>query len=86
MDGSKYKGSKIEWDVDECQQPLPVPRKAPPKFKPSPLSKPSPPSTRLTGAANRYAMLRLDDSDNEIDDKIDSSSDFAAPSSVRVTA
>lgn len=47
---SKYKGCKIEWDIDECAVPIPV-------LKPRPVqqenSAPKP-------KANRFALLNMD--------------------------
>lgn len=80
MSRAKYKGSKIEWDIDECDQPFEVIRKEPMK----------PPSHRVptktvTSTRNRFDMLRLDDDDNtESDDKFDTSSEI--PSTVDVVA
>jgi hypothetical protein len=58
----KYKGSKIEWDVDECAQPYPsVPalkaRKSPPA-----------PKKAATTMANRFQLLNMDDGDEEDDE------------------
>jgi len=52
----KYKGSKIEWDADECAQPLEraQPRWAPRERAP-PVKKP------LNPMANRFHLLNLDD-------------------------
>lgn len=79
---SKYKGSKIEWDSDECAQPLEV------------IQKPSLPKAQNTAnmkkplvhIRNRFATLRLDDDDDESDDKFDTSSEFPAASTINVTA
>ncbi len=79
---SKYKGSKIDWDVDECDQPMEVVKKAHPKPQQAPASKKLPVNMR-----NRFATLRLDDEDDdETDDKFDTSSEFLASSTVNVTA
>ncbi|KAI0023245.1 hypothetical protein F4780DRAFT_777025 [Xylariomycetidae sp. FL0641] len=86
----KYKGSKIEWDVDECTQPLEVARKRAPSPQPQPqphqpqLQRAAPPKKGL-GLQNRFDMLRMDDDDNdESDDKFDTSSEM--PGTVNVTA
>ena len=59
---STYKGSKIEWDTDECAAPLERPLQTrkeniPPKKKDPPLM-------------NRFQLLNLDgtDDDSEVDD------------------
>ncbi len=59
---STYKGSKIEWDNDECVAPLEKPlqtrkENVPPKKKDAPLM-------------NRFQLLNLDgpDDDSEADD------------------
>ncbi|KAI0402648.1 hypothetical protein F4802DRAFT_599924 [Xylaria palmicola] len=81
MSRAKYKGSKIEWDVDECSLPLEAHRKLSTKLSPQ-----GTPPTKLPvrSARNRFDMLRLDDDDNESDDKFDTSSEM--PSTVDVTA
>ncbi|KAI0417624.1 hypothetical protein F5X98DRAFT_339901 [Xylaria grammica] len=78
MSRAKYKGSKIEWDVDECDQPFEVVQKT--SLRPQPPAK-----TPVAGTRNRFDMLRLDDDDNnESDDKFDASSEML--STVDVTA
>ncbi|KAI0535200.1 hypothetical protein GGR58DRAFT_479979 [Xylaria digitata] len=78
MSRVKYKGSKIEWDVDECDQPFEVVHKA--TLRPYPPAK-----TAVAGTRNRFDMLRLDDDDNnDSDDKFDTSSEM--PSTVDVAA
>ncbi|TGJ82928.1 hypothetical protein E0Z10_g5860 [Xylaria hypoxylon] len=78
MSRAKYKGSKIEWDADECDQPFEVVQKT--SLKPHPPAK-----TPVAGTRNRFDMLRLDDDDNnESDDKFDTSSEM--PSTVDVVA
>ncbi|KAF2970257.1 hypothetical protein GQX73_g3270 [Xylaria multiplex] len=78
MSRAKYKGSKIEWDVDECDQPFEVVHKATPRPHP-------PAKTTVAGTRNRFDMLRLDDDDNnDSDDKFDTSSEM--PSTVDVAA
>jgi hypothetical protein len=60
---STYKGSKIEWDNDECAAPLEIPQQyrqenVPPKKKDAPLM-------------NRFQLLNMDDDDE--DDEHDTS-------------
>ncbi|KAK6088369.1 hypothetical protein SCUP234_00857 [Seiridium cupressi] len=84
MSRAKYKGSKIDWDVDECEQPLqkalkpltPKPQREPPMKKPA------------VKIRNRFATLRLDDddNDNESDDRFDTSTEFAVSTTVDVSA
>ncbi|RYP77692.1 hypothetical protein DL770_007038 [Monosporascus sp. CRB-9-2] len=86
MSRAKYKGSKIEWDVDECDQPIEITRKVVSKPQQPPFPKKPPVDMR-----NRFATLRLDDDDDdddddEPDDKFDTSSEFPVPSTVNVTA
>ncbi|KAI1132940.1 hypothetical protein F5Y10DRAFT_229759 [Nemania abortiva] len=82
MSRATYKGSKIEWDIDECDQPFEVVQKA--STKPLPHRGPSAKST-VAGTRNRFDMLRIDDDDNnESDDKFDTSSEM--PSTVDVAA
>ncbi|KAI1149874.1 hypothetical protein F4825DRAFT_428864 [Nemania diffusa] len=83
MSRAKYKGSKIEWDVDECDQPFEVIQKA--SLKPLP-PRGLPAKPAVAGTRNRFDMLRLDDDDNnnESDDKFDTSSEM--PSTVDVAA
>ncbi|KAK6851841.1 hypothetical protein PG990_015026 [Apiospora arundinis] len=81
MSRAKYKGSKIDWDVDECAQPLRVEQKPSPP-KPQHVPSPKKPAVSL----NRFATLRLDDEDDESDDKFDTSSEFPASTTVGVTA
>jgi hypothetical protein len=78
----KYKGSKIEWDVDECAQPFEIIQKVSAK-----LSTQRGPQTKAAVAStgNRFDMLRLDDDDNDdSDDKLDTSSEL--PNTVDVLA
>ncbi|KAI1433944.1 hypothetical protein GGR50DRAFT_665289 [Xylaria sp. CBS 124048] len=82
MSRAKYKGSKIEWDIDECDQPIETTVKT--SAKPPPQQGP-PAKTSLAGTRNRFDMLRVDDDDNnESDDKFDTSVDM--PSTVDVVA
>ncbi|KAK8108565.1 hypothetical protein PG984_014366 [Apiospora sp. TS-2023a] len=82
MSRSKYKGYKIDWDLDECAQPLRVEQKPPAPPKPQHVPSPKKPAVSL----NRFATLRLDDEDDESDDKFDTSSEFPASTTVGVTA
>ncbi|KAJ8119966.1 hypothetical protein ONZ43_g3203 [Nemania bipapillata] len=81
MSRAKYKGSKIEWDIDECDQPIEAVQKV--SLKPIPQRLPAKPA--VAGTRNRFDMLRLDDDDNnDSDDKFDTSSEM--PSTVDVAA
>ncbi|KAI0199697.1 hypothetical protein F4808DRAFT_431763 [Astrocystis sublimbata] len=72
MSRAKYKGSKIEWGVDECDLPIEVNQKT--SAQPIP-EKVAPLKAAAPSKRNRFDMLRLDDDDNqESDDKVDSSS------------
>jgi hypothetical protein len=56
---SKYKGSKIEWDVDECELPLEkIETSHPPKEN-------VPPKKALNPMANRFQLLNLEDDDDD---------------------
>ncbi|KAL2752566.1 hypothetical protein ACRALDRAFT_2068951, partial [Sodiomyces alcalophilus JCM 7366] len=55
MSRLKYKGSKIEWDADECAQPLPEAQ------HPKPRAQPAPARQALNPLANRFQLLGLDD-------------------------
>lgn len=55
---SKYKGSKIDWDVDECCQPLERPSHVNLRKDPVPLKKGS-----GNSVANRFHLLNLDEDD-----------------------
>lgn len=70
----KYKGTKIDWDVDECAQPY-----AP--LLPKPRREVSQPKKVSTAAANRFQLLNIDDDD---DDEI--ASTFQSKKSVGITA
>ncbi|KAI5863156.1 hypothetical protein GGS23DRAFT_55538 [Durotheca rogersii] len=59
---AKYKGSKVEWDVDECERPIDVVPQAQPKQPKQPKAKPAPKAA--VAMPNRFATLRLDDDDN----------------------
>ncbi|KAI1340482.1 hypothetical protein F5Y15DRAFT_378770 [Xylariaceae sp. FL0016] len=79
---AKYRGSKIEWDVDECAQPIETVQKAP--LKP-PTPRAIPTKSKPVVGLNRFDMLRIDDDDNdESDDKFDTSTEM--PGTVGVTA
>ncbi|KAI5928379.1 hypothetical protein F4810DRAFT_643332 [Camillea tinctor] len=90
MSRAKYKGSKIEWDVDECNQPIETAQKSAQKTtqkttqKASPKPQPALPVKKPIDLRNRFDTLRLDDEDDEVDDKFDTSSEI--PSTVDVTA
>ena len=58
---SKYKGTKIEWDVDECAQPFVVP---PPK------ARREAPQPKKAPIANRFQLLNLDDEDEDEDEEL----------------
>ncbi|KAJ2892409.1 RNA recognition motif containing protein [Zalerion maritima] len=59
MSRLKYKGSKIEWDADECAQPLE-------KVQPLRLRNQAPaPKKTLNPMANRFQLLNLDDDDDD---------------------
>ena len=58
---SKYKGCKIEWDIDECAAPIPVP-------KPRPVQKENNPP-KAKAPINRFALLNMDGAtDNSTDE------------------
>ncbi|KAK3380367.1 hypothetical protein B0T24DRAFT_191760 [Lasiosphaeria ovina] len=60
MSRFKYKGTKIEWDVDECAQPLePPPPPVKPRKENAALKKA--PST----VANRFHLLHIDDGEED---------------------
>ncbi|KAI1757822.1 hypothetical protein F4782DRAFT_480159 [Xylaria castorea] len=82
MSRAKYKGSKIEWDADECDKPFEITQKT--SIKPLPQRAPST-KAPVASTRNRFDILRLDDDDNhESDDKFDTSSEM--PSTVDVAA
>ncbi|KAI0597664.1 hypothetical protein F4775DRAFT_559154 [Biscogniauxia sp. FL1348] len=94
MSRAKYKGSKIEWDVDECNQPIetiqqptqkptqPTTQKTTQKTPPKPQH--VLPAKKTIDLQNRFDTLRIDDEDDEVDDKFDTSSEL--PSTVNVSA
>ncbi|KAK0748865.1 hypothetical protein B0T21DRAFT_380601 [Apiosordaria backusii] len=53
----KYKGRRIEFDVDECAQPYPAPAVLKAKEAPQPK--------RQTSVTNRFQLLNVDDSEDE---------------------
>ena len=69
----RYKGKKINYDVDECAQPYPLP---PPK-----LRKEAAPKKTLAAVHNRFHLLNLDDGE---DDEIAAA--FQSKKSVGITA
>ncbi len=63
-DSRTYKGSKIDWDVDECAQPFdPVPIVKPKK-------EPAPPKKAPSATRNRFQLLNLDDDGDEEEDEM----------------
>ncbi|KAI1180349.1 hypothetical protein F4777DRAFT_574110 [Nemania sp. FL0916] len=82
MSRAKYKGSKIEWDIDECNQQFEVNQKSSAKL---PSQRAPSAKAAVANTRNRFDMLRLDDDDNnDSDDKLDTSSEM--PSTVDVAA
>jgi hypothetical protein len=73
MSRLKYKGTKIDWDLDECAQPY-----APVAPRPK---REVPPPKKAPAAANRFQLLNLDDDD---DDEVKST--FQAKKSIGITA
>ncbi|KAL1874296.1 hypothetical protein Daus18300_003660 [Diaporthe australafricana] len=74
MSRAKYKGSKIDWDVDECNQPFaltpqPKPRQTPTNRNPG------------SGVANRFNLLNIDDDGDAL-----SSPDFGAAKKTMLAA
>lgn len=61
MSRLKYKGSKIEWDADECAQPLPEV----PNYRPR--REVRQPRKAMNPMANRFQLLNLDDDDDDDD-------------------
>lgn len=59
----KYKGTKIEWDVDECAQPYTVQQTSRPRKEIPGPKKP------IATARNRFQLLDIDD-DDEKDEEI----------------
>ncbi|KAK3313792.1 hypothetical protein B0H66DRAFT_361333 [Apodospora peruviana] len=77
MSRGKYKGTKIEWDIDECAQPYTTQQLAKPR-KEMP-----PPKKALSAATNRFQLLNIDDDDDK-EDEI--SSTFQSKKSVGIAA
>lgn len=77
--GSKYKGCKIDWDVDECAQPFERLTQAKPR-KDNPLAKKSTEKTM----ANRFHLLNLEDDGDGDEDEI--SPGFSAKKTVGIAA
>ncbi|KLU89037.1 hypothetical protein MAPG_08015 [Magnaporthiopsis poae ATCC 64411] len=59
MSRFKFKGSKIDWDVDECAQPLDRARPPKPRKETPPVKKPA------SAIANRFQLLNMDDDEDE---------------------
>ncbi|KAL2146047.1 hypothetical protein VTI28DRAFT_5386 [Corynascus sepedonium] len=72
----RYKGKKINFDVDECAQPYPQPA-----LKPRKEAAPPKPKKVFAAVPNRFQLLNLDDGD---DDEI--AATFGAKHSVGITA
>ncbi|KAI1859968.1 uncharacterized protein JN550_011779 [Neoarthrinium moseri] len=92
MSRAKYKGSRIDWDTDECEQPLEsarklsLPRPSPPRSSSPKYQHVSPMKKPVVKVRNRFAGLRLDDDDDMSDEEFYSSTEFAPASTVDVTA
>lgn len=71
---SKYKGSKIDWDVDECNQPFALTPQPKPRHTPT---------NRNTGSGvtNRFNLLNIDDDGDAL-----SSPDFGASKKTMLAA
>lgn len=59
---SKYKGTKIEWGVDECAQPYTAQQMAKARKEAPAPKKP------LATATNRFQLLDIDDEDDREDE------------------
>jgi hypothetical protein len=70
----RYKGKKIDYDVDECAQPYPQP-------VPKPRKEIAPPKKGFTAVPNRFQLLNIDDGE---DDEI--AATFQSKNSVGITA
>jgi len=74
---STYKGTKIEWDVDECAQPYEV--------RPTPQAKlrkeKNPPKGKGTTVTNRFDLLNIDG-----DEEDDIATTFQSKKSVGIVA
>lgn len=73
-ENSRYKGKKINYDVDECAQPYPPPA---PKVR----KEMAPPKKGFSAVPNRFQLLNLDDGE---EDEI--AATFQAKNSVGITA
>lgn len=74
MSRAKFKGSKIEWDADECANPIEKVRVHRPRQEPVPVKK------GLNPMANRFQLLNIEDDEDE------NISSFPADISVGITA
>jgi len=77
MSRFRYKGTKIDWDVDECAQPYPKQPAKPRKEAP-------PPKKATSGPANRFQLLNIDGGDDEELD--DLSATFQSKKTVGIAA
>ncbi|KAL8338477.1 hypothetical protein RB601_006359 [Gaeumannomyces tritici] len=59
MSRFKFKGSKIDWDVDECAQPLDRARPPKPRKETPPAKKPA------SAITNRFHLLNMDDDEDD---------------------
>lgn len=64
MSRLKYKGSKIDWDVDECAQPLAMVAPARTLLDTQPVKKPTKATNNMV---NRFHLLNMDDEDEDED-------------------
>lgn len=73
---SKYKGSKIDWDVDECDQPFATTSQPKPRQQ-------TPTNSRTNGGTmtNRFNLLNIDDDGDNL-----SSPDFGAAKKTMLAA
>jgi len=60
----KYKGSKIEWDVDECAQPIPTAPMPKPRMEPASMKKTN------SYMPNRFQLLNVDDGSDDEEDLV----------------
>jgi hypothetical protein len=70
----RYKGKKLDYDVDECAQPYPQPA---PKLR----KEMAPPKKAFAAVPNRFHLLNLDDGE---EDEI--AATFQSKNSVGITA
>ncbi|ROV98257.1 hypothetical protein VSDG_04395 [Cytospora chrysosperma] len=77
MSRAKYKGCKIDWDLDECAQPFERPTRV--KHR-----KDTPPARKTNGksVANRFHLLNLEDDGDEAEMSLD----FSAKKTVGIAA